>query len=44
MFIHPTTALELAAQRRLDDDRRARVRRHPTPEARTVRPPRTLGR
>jgi hypothetical protein len=44
MFIHPTTALELAAQRRLDDKRRARVHRPPMPEARTVRPLRYLGR
>jgi hypothetical protein len=38
MFIHPITALELAAQRRLDYERRARVRIRPRPEARTVRP------
>jgi hypothetical protein len=38
MFIHPTTALELAAQRRLDEERRARVRARPTAEARTIRP------
>ena len=44
MFIHPTIALELAAQRRLDDERRARVHRRPMPEARTVRPLRSLGR
>lgn len=37
MFIHPTTALELAALRRLDEERRARVRRPPT-DRRTVRP------
>jgi hypothetical protein len=40
MFIHPTTALELAAQRRLEEDRRARVRARPAAEARTVRPAR----
>jgi hypothetical protein len=37
MFIHPTTALELAAQRRLDEERRARVRQLPS-DRRTVRP------
>jgi hypothetical protein len=37
MFIHPTTALELAAQRRLDDERRARIRLHPAADLRTVR-------
>lgn len=37
MFIHPTTALELAAQRRLDDERRARLRPRPVPEERRVR-------
>ena len=37
MFIHPTIALELAAQRRLDEERRARVRRPPS-DRRTVRP------
>ena len=40
MFIHPTTALEFAAQRRLDEERHARVRTRPTFEARTVRPAR----
>jgi hypothetical protein len=40
MFIHPATALELAAQRRLDEERRARVRSRPTAEERTVRPAR----
>jgi hypothetical protein len=39
MFIHPTTALDLAAQRRLDEERRARVRRRPS-DRRTVRPTR----
>lgn len=37
MFIHPTTALELAAQKRRDDERRARVRIRPLPDRRTVR-------
>jgi hypothetical protein len=39
MFIHPTTALELAAQRRLEDERRVRSRRVPS-DRRTVRPTR----
>jgi hypothetical protein len=39
MFIHPTTALELAAQRRREDERRVRVRR-PAFDRRTVRPTR----
>ncbi len=39
MFIHPTTTLDLAAQRRAEDERRARVRVRPLPDARTVRPP-----
>jgi hypothetical protein len=39
MFIHPTTTLELAAQRRADDERRVRVRRPPS-DRRTVRPAR----
>jgi hypothetical protein len=38
MFIHPATALELAAQRRAEDERLARVRFRPPAEARTVRP------
>jgi hypothetical protein len=41
MFIHPTTALELAAQRRLDEERRAHVRRPPS-DRRTVRPARAF--
>jgi hypothetical protein len=40
MFIQPRTALQLAAERRSDDERRARVRLRPLPEERTVRPPR----
>jgi hypothetical protein len=40
MFIHPAAALELAAQRRAEDERRARVRRPPF-DRRTVRPTRT---
>jgi hypothetical protein len=40
MFIHPTTTLELAAQRRLEDERRVRVRR-PALDRRTVRPTRS---
>jgi hypothetical protein len=40
MFIHPTTALELVAQRRLDDERLARVRSRPAAEEQTVRPAR----
>jgi hypothetical protein len=42
MFIHPTTALELAAQRRAEDERRARVRARPAVETRTVRPARKV--
>jgi hypothetical protein len=38
MFIHPTTALELAAQRRAEDERRVHVRFRPLAEERTVRP------
>jgi hypothetical protein len=38
MFIHPTTALELAAQRRTEDERRVRVRFRPLAEERRVRP------
>ena len=41
MFIDPRTALELAAQRRLDDERRVRVPRRPF-EPRTVRPGRAF--
>jgi hypothetical protein len=40
MFIHPTTALQLAAERRLDYERQPRVRHRPRPEERSVRPPR----
>jgi hypothetical protein len=40
MFIDPKTTLEFAAQRRLDDERRARVRR-PLFDRRTVRPARS---
>jgi len=39
MFIDPTT-LQLAAERRLDYERRARVRLRQLPEEWTVRPPR----
>jgi hypothetical protein len=38
MFIHPTTALELAAQRREDHERRVRIRLRPLSEATSVRP------
>jgi len=38
MFIHPTTALELAAQRRLDDERLARIRMRPLSDSKNVRP------
>ena len=41
MFIDPTTTLRLAADRRLDYERRTRVRFRPQPELRTVRPPRS---
>jgi hypothetical protein len=37
MFIHPTTTLQLAAERRRDDERRARARIRPLPDRRTVR-------
>ena len=42
MFIHPTIALELAAQRRVDEERRARIRRRPPAEERPVRPVRKV--
>jgi hypothetical protein len=42
MFIHPTIALELAAQRRLDAERLARIRRRPAAEERPVRPVRKI--
>ena len=37
MFIHPVTALIIAADRRRDDERRARIRSRPLPDRRTVR-------
>jgi hypothetical protein len=38
MFIHPTTALEFAAQRRLDHERLARIRMRPLSDSKSVRP------
>ena len=38
MFIDPKTTLQLAAQRRAEDERRARVRDFPQREERKVRP------
>jgi hypothetical protein len=37
VFIHPHIALQLAAERRRDDERRARMRGRPLPDLRTVR-------
>ena len=37
MFIHPDIALQFAADRRREDERRARLRNRPLPERRTVR-------
>jgi hypothetical protein len=38
MFIHPSTALELAVQKRAEDERRVRLRFRPLAEERKVRP------
>jgi hypothetical protein len=37
VFIHPDVTLHLAAERRRDDERRARTRLQPLPGRRTVR-------
>ncbi|HEX3255903.1 MAG TPA: hypothetical protein VHQ96_08920 [Gaiellaceae bacterium] len=37
MFIHPDIALQFAAERRQEDERRARLRNRPLPDRRTVR-------
>ena len=37
MFIHPDIALQFAAERRRDGERRARLRNRPLPDRRTVR-------
>jgi hypothetical protein len=41
VFIHPDIALQLAAERRRDDERRARMRNRPLPDERVVRAPRS---
>ena len=37
MFIHPNIALQFAAERRREDERRVRLRNRPLVERRTVR-------
>jgi hypothetical protein len=43
MFIHPDTTLHLAAERRRDEERRARTHPRPLPDRRKVRAERPAG-